>query len=186
MPVRELVPTTIRTEFGDTVEDASFYETGGADQDRTYVPGFSDLRRKRDIALADIASGKRSRHEVEVPTLPVNLRWTRTHKVGNSAPDSTKQIAAGSNGYRAVNADQIGKVPWLTAMPAGATKDADGSIRVGDTILMVADAKSAARNVARRNAQTARLTDAAVHASGGLIAVGSKSKGADPYIKKES
>ncbi len=174
------------TEFGDVLEDASFYEVGGADRDRTYVPGFSEMRRNRDIALGDIASGRKSRHEVTVPSLPVNLRWTRTHKVGNSAPDSTKQIAAGSSGYRVVNADQIGKVPWLTKAPPGSTVDADGAIRVGDTILMVADAKSAARNVARRQAQTVALTDAVASAQGGLLSVAGRAKGSDPYVEKVS
>lgn len=45
---RPLVPTTIRTEFGDVIEDASFY--GVQQQDLTFVPGYSNLRRCRDLA----------------------------------------------------------------------------------------------------------------------------------------
>ncbi len=183
MTQRPLVPTTIRTEFGDVLDDPSFYDVGGADRDLTYVPGFSDMRRARDLGLADIASGKRLRHEVELTPLPVNCRWTRTTTIKGD-PDGRKQIASGNLGYRAVNKDQIGKVPWLTALPAGATVDPDGSIRKGDTVLMVADGKTAGRNIARRQAATARLTDAAQSAAGGLMDVASRAKGADPYIAK--
>lgn len=184
MPVRELVPTMIRTEFGDVLDSPEFYDVGGADRDLTYVPGFSDMRRTRDLAFADIASGKRQRHEVEVAPLPVNCRWTRTTTV-KGEPDGRKQIASGNLGYTAVNKTQIGKVPWLTALPPGATIDPDGAIRKGDTILMVTDAKNAGRNVARRTAQTQRLGDATASAKGGLMDVGGKTKGVDPYVKKE-
>jgi hypothetical protein len=184
MPVRELIPTTLRTEFGDVLDSAEFYDVGGADRDLTFVPGFSDMRRARDLALADIASGKRKAHEVEIAPLPVNCRWTRTTTV-KGEPDGRKQIASGNLGYTAVNKDQIGKVPWLTALPPGATIDADGGIRKGDTILMVADGKTAGRNVARRAAATQRLGDAASSAKGGLVDVAGKTKGADPFIRKE-
>lgn len=184
MPQRELIPTTIRTEFGDVQEDPAFYEVGGADRDLTYVPGFSDMRRKRDLTLADVASGKLPRHEAKLAPLPVNVRWTRTHTI-KGAPDGRKQIANGNLGYAAVNKDQIGKVPWLTELPPGATIDADGSIRKGDTILMVADAKNAARNVARRQAQTARMSNEVSAAKGGLLDVAKSARGADPYITKQ-
>lgn len=182
---RPLVDTTIRTEFGDVLEDASFYEVGGADRDNTYVPGFSDMRRARDLALADVAAGRKHAHEVTLEALPVNLRWARTHKVASGAPDGSKQIAHSGLGYRKVTKDQVGKVPWLTELPAGATINADGSIQKGDTVLMVADAKNAARNVARRAAQTARTLDDAQAAAGGLLAVAGKAAGVDPYITKE-
>jgi len=52
--VRPLVPTAIRTEFGEVLEDASFYQIQG--RDLTYVPGYSNLRRARDLAKGlDIA-----------------------------------------------------------------------------------------------------------------------------------
>jgi hypothetical protein len=184
MPVRELVPTHIRTEFGDVLDSPEFYDVGGADRDLTYVPGFSDMRRARDLTLAAVASGKTPRHEAKLTPLPVNCRWTRTSNT-KGEPDGRKQIASGNLGYRAVNKDQIGKVPWLTALPPGATLDADGSIRKGDTILMVTDAANAGRNVARRAAQTQRLGDAAAAAKGGLMDVAGKNRGADPYVKKE-
>ena len=185
-PIRPLVATTIRTEFGDVLDDASFYETGGADRDNTYVPGFSDMRRARDLEIAAVASGKKDRRDANLGPLPVNCRWSRTHRVAGNTPDNRKQIMAGNDGYRAANGDQVGKVPWLTKLPPGATIDADGSIRKGDCILMVTDGKNAARNVARRQVATQRLTDAAQSSAGGLMDVAGRARGADPYVTKEN
>ena len=183
MPV-PLVATHIRTEFGDVLDDASFYDVSGADRDATFVPGFSDMRRNRDLELAAVASGKKLRHEANIQPLPVNLRWTRTHGVKDAKPDGRKQIAAGGAGYKAVNEKQVGKETWLTALPAGCTIDADGSIRKGDTILMVTDGATAGRNAARRQVATQRLADGVASAKGGLLNV-QGAKGADPYVKKE-
>ena len=187
MAQRPLVPTMIRTEFGDVQEDASFYDVGGADRDLTYVPGFSDMRRERDLELAAVASGKKARHEAKIAPLPVNCYWARTHKVGGGAPDNSKQIAHGNDGYKVVHKDDIGKQPWLKALPPGATIDADGAIRKGDSILMVTDAKTAGRNAARKQVATQRLSNVANigAAAGGLLNVQGGAKGAEPYVRKE-
>lgn len=182
---RPLVPTMIRTEFGDVKDDPSFYDVGGADRDLTYVPGFSDMRRARDLELAAVASGKKLKHEANIQALPVNMRWTRTHDV-KGAPDGRKQIATGNLGYRTVNKDQIGKETWLTKLPPGATVDADGSIRKGDTILMVTDGKTAGRNAARKAIATQRMSDDVGAAAGGLLSVKNGAKGADPFVRKET
>lgn len=185
MAQRPLVATAIRTEFGDVLDDPSFYDVGGADRDLTYVPGFSDMRRARDLEIAAVASGKKLKHEANIQPLPVNLYWTRANRVKGD-PDSTEQIAFGNLGYRVVNKSQVGKEAWLKALPAGATIDPDGSIRKGDTILMVTDAKNAARNAARNAVATLRLTDAASSAAGGLLDVAGRTKGAEPFITKET
>lgn len=184
-PTRPLVDTHIRTEFGDVLEDAAFHDVAGADRDMTYVPGFSDMRRAKDLELAGIASGRIPRHEAKLAPLPVNLHWTRTAKP-SGAPDGAKQIGAGNAGYRTVHKDQIGKEAWLKSAPPGSTFDADGSIRKGDTILMVADGKQAARNSARKAAQTRRLTEDAQSAAGGLLAQKTRFTGVDPFVKKEN
>lgn len=186
MTKRPLVETKIRTEFGDVLDDPSFHDVAGADRDLTYVPGFSDMRRARDIALADIASGKRQKHEVTLTPLPVNVRWVRTTTVGGS-PDGRKQIMAGNLGYTAVTKDSIGE-PWLTALPPGCVVNADGTLQKGDTMLFVADGATAARNAARKAAQTARMTDVASigAAPGGLLNVASRKQGTDAFVRKEA
>ena len=183
---RPLVDTTIRTEFGDVLESPEFYDVSGADRDLTYVPGFSDMRRARDLELAAVAAGKKDRRDAKIEPLPVNCRWVRCTTVRGD-PDARKQITTANLGYEAVTKKDIGQ-PWLKSLPPGATFTADGSIRKGDTVLMVATGKQAARNAAVKAAQVRRM-NAEVDTSlvrGDLHDVGSRVKGADPYIKQES
>lgn len=184
MSKRPLVETTLRTEFGDVLEDASFHDVGGADRDLTYVPGFSEMRRARDTVAADVASGKLPRHQAKQTPLPVNLRWVR-HTTPRGAPDSMKQIGAGNLGYRSVTKDQVGKQPWLKALPPGSVVQADGTILKGDSMLMVCDGKDAARNAARRQAATARMTQDAAAAAGGLLNIGANKPGLEPFVGTE-
>ena len=181
---RPIVNTTIRTEFGDVLEDASFHDVGGADRDMTYVPGFSEMRRNRDLELAAVASGAKPKHEAKLVPLPVNMRWVR-RTTPRGAPDGRKEISSGNLGYRLVNKEQVGKNDWLTKLPPGATVEADGSIVKGDTVLMVADGKNAARNAARRAAQTQRLVNDTSAAAGGLVSVGGRTTGAEPFVRQE-
>ncbi len=145
---RELVPTAIRTEFGEVLEDAAFHETAGANRDYTYVAGYSDLRRSRDAAIAKEQKEHPGKvNWKNVPDLPARLQWVRVTKVISGAPDNTKEIDAGSNGYRPVLKTDLGQ-DWFKAMPSGAMERADGSILKGDTVLMVCDQQQAARNAA--------------------------------------
>lgn len=184
MAKRPLVNTGIRTEFGDVLETAEFYQAGGQDRDLTYVPGFSDMRRDRDLAISDVASGKVDRRDAKISPLPVNLRWVRA-TTPKGAPDAMKQIASAQNGYTTVNKSQVGKTEWLKALPPGATVEADGSIRKGDLVLMVAEGKQAAKNAARRQAQTNTMVRSAEEAVGGLKALSGAAQGADPFVRQE-
>lgn len=184
MPKRPLVNTAIRTEFGDVLDDASFYDASSVDRDLSYVPGFSEMRRERDLEMAAVAAGRKDKRDARIDPLPVNLRWVRK-STPRGAPDGMKQIASGNFGYRAVNKDQIGKQDWLTEMPPGATLAADGSIEKGDTVLMVCDGRTAARNAARKAAQTNRMVNEAAAAAGGLLHT-AKTEGVDPFVRKEA
>ena len=183
MAKRPLVEATIRTEFGDVLDSPDFYDVSGADRDLSYVPGFSEMRRARDRALADVAQGRKDKRDVVLEPLPVNVRWTRSADV-RGAPDARKQIGAGNLGYKSVSEQDVGN-PWLTSLPPGATVAADGSIRKGDTMLMVADGKTAARNAARKAALTKQMTRDVAAAKGGLIDVGSRAPGVDPFVREE-
>lgn len=184
MAPRPLVSTTIRTEFGDVLDSPEFHDVATQAGDLTYVPGFSDLRRARDVEIAAVASGRKPAHEARLKPLPVNVRWTRTHTPKGS-PDGIKQLSTGNLGYTAVNKDRIGKESWLTALPPGATVEADGTIRKGDCILMVTDGKTAGRNAARKQIATARMTSDVEGAATGLLDVAKRKNGIDAYIKQE-
>lgn len=174
-----LVQSGPLSEFGAFEPDEAYYSASGQDRDGTYVPGFSDMRKAYDIAAARFARGEISRDAV--PVLPVNVRWARNqNKAGQS--DNAKQFSHGRKGYRLVTKDDL-KSDWLREMPGGTSWDAAGNLRNGDTVLMIATSKDAARNKAIRERETAeRLT-------GVTSAVASENireapKGADPYVQR--
>jgi hypothetical protein len=177
---RPLVETAIRTEFGDVVEDSSFHDVGGSDRDLSYVPGFSDMRRARDREVADVTQGRK---RATPALLPVNVRWVRAADL-RGAPDARKQIGASNLGYRKATKDDIGE-DWLKELPPGAQYDAEGAIRKGDVVLMVASGEQAARNAARKAVATDRMQSDAAAAAGGLLDAGGKKEGVDPYVRQE-
>ena len=183
MAKRPLVESAIRTEFGDVLEDAAFYDASSVDRDLSYVPGFSEMRRAHDLVLAEIAQGKRDKKD-RPDALPVNCRWVRTHSPASQQPDAQKQIGSGNLGYKVVNKTQVGE-PWLREIPPGSTVGADGSIRKGDTVLMVTDGKNAARNAARKTIAANQQLLAAQNTADGLLKTRGKFAGVDPYIKVE-
>ena len=170
---RPIIETKVLTEFGEVYEDPSFTLQAGADH--SYVPGYSDLRKARDLKMAEHRNGlcKRS----DVPNLPVRLQWTRSMRVAGNEPDSTKEIQAGNDGYRTATKADIGQ-PWLTELPAGAKIVAGGAIRKGDVTLMVCDAPRAAKNAAAVQLQTKRQTED--YSKTPLIR---NAQGAEPYIE---
>ena len=89
--LKPLVATAFRTEFGEVIEDAAFYEN--AHRDLTYVPGYSDLRRARDKKLGEISQGKLPKH-TKVDTLPVRLQWVRTAKASGAMRSRTLRMAS--------------------------------------------------------------------------------------------
>jgi hypothetical protein len=173
---RELIETHIAPEFGELTSDPEFKEQGTG-RDLTYVPGFSDMRMARDLAVAEVRKGKRDAKDV--PTLPVNLHWTRCQRK-DGTPDNSKVIQAGNIGYRAVTKDDIGQ-PWLLALPAGAVSAADGTIRQGDVQLMVATAEVAGKNAFYKRAQTEQRMRGAMEGFEAAAKMFRK-KGSDPYV----
>src|SRR5690606_13021275 len=96
---RPLIRTTPVSEFGEF--DATKLAELGAEVpiDNTYVPGFSDLRRRRDFELAEVAEGRRRVEEVS--SLPVNMRLVRRASAGGTF-DGARLMKAAGQGYRPV------------------------------------------------------------------------------------
>jgi hypothetical protein len=181
--VKQLVNANLITEFGGVEETPDFRNEGVAQHDYTYVPGFSDLRRKRDTELGQLA-----RNEIranEVSTLPVNVRWYRTVQGKGSEPDMMRAYAAQNQGYKAVTKADIGQ-PWLTRLPPGAIEAPDGTIRSsgGDLALYVINQQGAARNAYRKKKATEDMIDGMEMKAGGLGHVAQSHKGADPVVEK--
>ena len=178
MADKPLIPTMIRTEFGDVLESEAFQALNGPAGDYTYVPGYSDMRRTRDQQLKEVADGERQ--SKDVLTLPVRLQWVR-HAHYSGRPDNTKPIEFGNDKYRAVTTADIGQ-PWCTGMPPHATEGPGGQIRTEDCTLMVIDANGAAQKAAAIRLQTDLMTR---HDSvaGKLMELGRAKPGSDPTLE---
>jgi len=170
-------------EFGVLLESPEFLDPNVMDADVTYVPGYSEARLARDRAIVEVMQGRRAAKDV--PTLPAKLRWERCQNKKGEA-DNRPVIQAGNNGYRAVTKADIGEGKIVTSMPPGAEVQVDGTIRLGDTLLMVTDAQRAARNELQQRARTASASRGAEAGfAEALEAMGGKSKGSAPFISKE-
>ena len=179
-----LIQTTPPPEFGELTSSAEFLDPNGMDGDLTYVPGFSEQRLARDKALVELRAGRIRAQDV--PSLTHNFRWARCEtKKGD--PDNRKVIRAGNRGYTVVTKELVGDGKLLPTLPPGAHYAADGSIRQGDTQLMVAEAKIVARNEFQKAARTAAATRGAEAGfAAALDAMGAKpTKGTAPFISKE-
>lgn len=166
MAVRPIIETKVLTEFGEVVEDANFY-SASVGEDHTYIKGYSDMRKARDTAIAEIqqkygATRGSEQHEVarqaelrKLAPLPVRAHWTRSMRVAGNEPDNTKEIQAGNDGYRVATKADIGS-DWMKELPPGAKVVAGGAIRKGDVTLMVCDRDRAARNAAQNHIQVMR------------------------------
>lgn len=171
------------SEFGDYTDSAEFNDEARANRDFSYVPGFSDMRRARDLKIAEYVNHKCSRSDI--PELPVNCRWARNqNKAGE--PDSFKPVSHSNIGYEIATVKRIGE-PWLTSMPPGAKEGPGGQIMKGDTVLMVATKEAAAANARFKAQKTAkRVTGMADAFAVEAQKSGVQWKGADPTTKKEN
>lgn len=176
---KPLVNTEPLDEFG-AAHPEDFADPTGQARDLTYVPGFSELRRERDLALVEYAQGVRRGQEV--PTLPVNVRGVRVARVKDGTPEGVKIMSARNDGYRPVLQEDVGQ-PWFTALPPGARVLPSGEIinAAGDLMYMVAPARRVAANQARKRRAADALTANVGEDTDGLGAVGRK-LGVDPSI----
>ena len=148
--MRDIVPTGVMTEFGPVFEDPDAVEFSPDQVDVTYTPGWSELRRQRDIQLGEAARGHRPPHKVM--TLPGHLKLARRSKL-DGTPDQFKTVKMSNMKYRPVTKADIGQ-PWFTEMPAGAVVLPDGSIAKGDGLYMWCNGPDAARNAHRKQRAT--------------------------------
>jgi hypothetical protein len=183
---KPLIQTEALSEFGDLPNSAEFNDQTRMDRDHSYVPGFSDLRRARDLAVAEYRAGRITVADLKATELPVNMRWARSHKVAGTA-DNTKQFAHARRGYRLVNAEEHKGTEWFKELPPGTQVAPDGSIRNGDTTLMWCSKEDAAKN----QAYVRRLTHERLHGvtedfAQKVKAAGGTFQGADPETKTDT
>ena len=182
---KPLVTAAVMTEFGPVLEDPSFLDPHGASGDLTWTPGWSELRRQRDLAHAEyVKTYSRQPTAKDLPTLPGQLVLARRSKPMSGLPDNTDVLTFGQEGFRVVTKDDIGKA-WFCPdrkLPVGSEILADGTVVKGDAVYMWADAGSAAKRAARRTQHTQDLVDS--RAKVALEEEGRRHKGSDAYVEK--
>ena len=171
-------------EFGELQETPEFHDMNAMNGDVTYVPGFSEQRYARDREINEVVTGNRRPQDVR--SLTHNFRWARCQSK-KGEPDSRKVVKAGNRGYQAVTKEMVGEGKLVPTLPAGAVYAADGTVRQGDTQLMVATAARVARNEFNKRARTEASTRGAEAGfEAALEAVGGRPiRGAAPFIQKE-
>ena len=174
---KPLLDAQIRTEFGDVL--AETLETGRS-KDLTEVPGFHEMKVARDV---EIATAFQEGRKAKLQPLPVNLRWVRVTRPAGGE-DAVKAVGAKLKGYTAVTRDQVGQHNWITDLPAGASVMADGTIRLGDQMLMVVPAETAARNEATKLKNMLELNNHEF-ANSDLAKAGGEATKIDGYTKAE-
>lgn len=183
---RPLQDVNLVSEFGGVEDESVFKDEGVSQHDYTYVPGPSERRYNRDLALSQLARGEI--RASEVPILTNNVRWFRTVQGKDSDPNQMRVFAAKNQGYVPVTAEDIkaGR-HGITAMPPNAMVAPDGTIKssAGDLQLFVIDQQGAARNAIRKKIATEEMVDGMKFAEGSLLKTGEKHKGADPSLKAE-
>jgi len=134
--------------FGSATMDADALhkmdEMDDAGYDNSYVPGYSEERRKNELRVRDGQSASNIDH----------LYWVRTSRVDGSDVDYRDAVAVSRLGYRAATVDDLSERGW--AMPPAAHIGADGLIRREDLALAIVDKDIAKKNkdrLARKNAE---------------------------------
>lgn len=145
---KPVVTARERSPFGDlTPEEVA--KLAGSGRDRWFIEGYSDKRTQREL---DIKQGK--------PTAALSHRF---HLVPITSVDG-RNIAKGvsdkrQEGYRPVKAEDLKGLG--ISIENGAYEVApDGTIRNGDSMLMVTDAKHAAANYIAQQRRNQALEDA--------------------------
>ena len=172
MSKRPLLRTAPVSEFGE-FDGAEF---DAADEqhiiDNTYVPGWSEMKKQRDVQLGELAQGRLRPDQVKA--LPVNVRLVR-RATASGAFEGKKLMSAANSGYQPITEDMVETVDWFTAMPPGAKVLEDGSIvnAAGDMQYMYCPGPRAAMNLRRKNQRMLEMAaNAGVTTQGGVAEQG--------------
>jgi len=121
-----------RNPFGEDIDEKLLRDPG---RSATYLEGYSDLRTQRERA---VAQGDRP------DALPFRLQWVRAERVGGGT-DNRKVAEWKARGYKILTYADAQKL-GVHVEDSAAEKGSGGDVRLGDCVLMIADAKTAATN----------------------------------------
>lgn len=125
-----------RNPYGEDVDEALLNDPG---KDSTFIEGYSDVRRNRDLAIRD---GKK------VPPLKHRLQWARALSFDGTKADGKRVMHWQSRkGYKPLAYDEAVKLGYRVDRNPAIRKGSDGNAYLGEQMLMCADARTAATNL---------------------------------------
>lgn len=137
--------------FGEATEAE---RNGEPLMDRFFLKGYSDVRVERELAERDYRAGKGPKPA----PLPRRFHFVSVQRMDGTA-NRNKEAEFRSKGYRPVKFDEL-KSLGIDAELSTCEKGPDGTARVGSQMLMVADARVAAREYNEQRARTDAQYDA--------------------------
>lgn len=150
MPKRvEIIEVEDRSPFGDETDTGQHVTD---ERDALFIPGYSDRRREFEMA---VARGERP------ATLPWRFQWVRGQAASGDA-DGRKVAEWKAKGYIPVAWDDAAKY-GINLKDSAAVRGVDGSVRLGDVVLMAAPAKIAAAHYYRQRELTAQMEEDRVY-----------------------
>lgn len=149
MPRRELITVQDRNPYGDDIDEALLNDPG---RDSTFIPGYSDVRTQRELALR--------RGERPAP-LRHRLQWARAKSFDGQRLDGKRVMHWKVNKkHEPLKYDDAIAMGYRLNENPAITKGPDGYAYLGEMILMHADARTAATNYAKVRANLDAQLDA--------------------------
>jgi hypothetical protein len=133
--------------FGDATLDAQRLDLLPAEEDNSYVPGYSEQRRANEVLVS------KGKDPVPIP----RLQWIPTGTWTGDAAPTRDTMQYYKLGYRFVSKDDLDR--WNFEMPPAAHVAADGTIRREDLGLAAVDWDTHQANAAKLHALTKKLED---------------------------
>lgn len=150
MPKRvQVIEVEDRNPFGEEVDTSHLTNE---ERDALYIEGYSDKRREFELAVA------RGEHP---DPLQWRLHWVRGQAITGDA-DGRKVAEWKAKGYIPVMWEDAEKY-GINLQDSAAVKGPDGSVRLGDVVLMAAPAKVAAAHYRRQRELTAEQEELRVY-----------------------
>ena len=125
-----------RNPYGDDVDESLLNDPG---KDSTYIEGYSDVRRNRELAIRDGTPSTPLKHR---------LQWARARSFDGTRNDGRRVMHWQSRkGYAPLAYDEALKLGYRVDKNPAIQRGPDGMCYLGEQMLMVADARTAATNL---------------------------------------
>ena len=148
MAKRTYIQVEDRNPFGDEFDESILEDPT---KDSTYIEGYSDVRRQRELA---VRNGERP------APLKHRLQWARGKTFDGSRNDGRRIMHWQTNKrYEMLRYDDAVKMGYRVDLNPAIVRGDDGNAYLGERVLMYAGAKVAAANLEKVRKDTAELAE---------------------------